>query len=545
MDAANKRADDGSVLGDARVKMGAEVTRGSETWDGKSEPKSRGYVYGFAKGRYLYEPDRHVLTCDQTGSGKTRFQNIPTLDLITYGECGDNVIVSDVKNEMIELCGDAIAQRGYAVLLLDTQHPARGPRFNPPLKLVCDCSDEGDEQGAEQGAEDVAAAIVPDEQAGQGSHWIVSARGTLAAVLLLVAFSPECPHSARHMATVCRIINEGTEGEGDDPAAPLKALFRELPKDHPARAFASQFLSSGGNEMRSILSTLKVHLRMFSSRGIAWLTSASDIDPRGLLTEKTALFLHVMDEGPYNAIFSILFDQIYKAAYAVADENGGKLPRPLKALGDEWGNLPTVKSLPSLLSLARSLGITWMGSVQNIAQLNRYGERDGRKKILANCSVKVALKLGEVEDRQYFTELIDKATRHVMGTSSSRGATSSSSRSYSEHADDVIRQFEWVTRSPDKDGAIVVKQAENGAGKNHAGVFRAPLVDCTKTLTREHFDLGTPEHERAKRRNHQERLDEAATRRDMAVETWRPQWPEAEKPAPQADDEWSALDDRR
>lgn len=545
-DAANKRADDGGVLGEARVKTGVEVIRGSETWDGKSEPKSRGYVYGFTKGRYLYESKRHVLTCGQTGSGKTRFQNIPTLDLLTFGKGGDNVIVSDVKNELIELCGDAIAARGYAVLLLDTQHPARGSRFNP-LKLVCDYADKGDEQNAQQAAEDVASAIVPEERAGQSSHWVTSARGILASVLLLVAFSTECPREARHMATVCRIINEGTEGDGDDPAIALKSLLRSLSYDHPARPFASQFLSSGGNEMRSILSTLKVHLRMFSSRGIAWLTSASDIDPKRVLSEKTALFLHVMDEGsPYNALFTILFDQIYKASYLVADENGGVLPRRLDILGDEWGNLPTVQSLPSLLSLAHSLGITWMGSVQNIAQLNKYGERDGRKKILANCSVKVALKLGEAEDRQYFTELVGKTTRHVMGTSSSKGATSSSSRSYSEHVDDVIRQFEWVTRSPDKDGAIVVKQAENGLDKGRAGVFCAPLVDCTKTPTRGHFGLGTPEHEREKRRAYQKRLDEAAAQRDMTVMTWCPEWPETGNPeGQQVSDEWSAFDDSR
>lgn len=279
-DAASRRADDGGVLGEARVKTGAEVIRGSETRDGKSEPKSRGYVYGFTKGRYLYESKRHVLTCGQTGSGKTRFQNIPTLDLLTFGEGGDNVIVSDVKNEPIELCGDAIAARGYAVLLLDTQHPARGSRFNPPFffKLVCDYADKGDEQNAQQAAEDVASAIVPEERAGQSSHWVTSARGILASVLLLVAFSTECPREARHTATVCRIINEGTEGDGGDSAIALKSLLRSLPYDHPARPFASQFLSSGGNGMRSILSTL---------------------------------FLHVMDEGsPYNALFTILFDQI-------------------------------------------------------------------------------------------------------------------------------------------------------------------------------------------------------------------------------------------
>lgn len=108
----------------------------------------------------------------------------------------------------------------------------------------------------------------------------------------------------------------------------------------------------------------------------------------------------------------------------------------------------------------------------------------------------------------------------------------------------MIRQFEWVTRSPDKDGAIVVKQAENGVDKSHAGVFCAPLVDCTKTPTREHFGLGTPDREREKRRDYQRRLDDAAASRDMAVETWCPEWPASgDGGATPADDEWSAFDD--
>lgn len=540
---ATGRAADGGVLGSARVKSGIEAIRGSDTWNGRSEPKSRGYVYGFARGRYLYESGApHVFVCGQTGSGKTRFQNIPTLDLLTFGEGGWNVVVSDIKNELIELCGDAVRARGYSVLLLDVQRPARGQRYNP-LKLVCDYAEGGDLQGAAQAAEDVAAAFVPEEREGQASHWVTSARGVLAAVILYVATSDDCPRGQRHMATVCRIVNEGTGGEGDDPAAPLKALFRKLPQGHPARGFASQFLSSGGNELRSILSTLKVHLRMFASPSVAWLTSASDIDPRRVLTEKTALFLHVMDEGsPYNALFSVFFDQLYKAVYLVADSNGGKVPRRLAMLGDEWGNLPKVECLPSLLSLGRSYGISWMGSTQNIAQLNKYGERDGRRKVLANCGVKVALKLGEQEDRQYFTELVGKTTRHTQGTSASRGATSSSSTSYSEHADDVIHAWEWVEMSPERDGAIVVKQAENGVPKAHAGTFRAPLTDCTNTPTKAHFGLGTREHEAAKRLDYQRRLDECAAAHGFEIESWCPEWPAAGAGDDEPDDEWSAFD---
>lgn len=539
---ASGRAEDGGVLGSACVKQGSEVLRGSDTWDGRREPKSRGYVYGFARGRYLFESGTpHVLVCGQTGSGKTRYQNLLSLDLLTFGSGGWNVVVSDVKNEIIELCGDEVASRGYAVLLLDVQHPLRGHRYNP-LRLVCDYASDGDMQGAAQAAEDVAAALVPEEREGQSSHWVTSARGILAAAIIYVATSHDCPDDRKHMATVCRVINEGTEAEGDDPAAPLKTLFRSLPQGDTARGFASQFLSSGGNELRSILSTLKVHLRMFSSPSIAWLTSASDIDPRRVLTEKTALFLHVMDEGsPYNALFSVFFDQLYKAIHSVADDNGGRLPRRLQILGDEWGNLPTVRCLPSLLSLGRSYGASWAGSLQAISQLNKHGERDGRRKILANCGVKVALKLGEAEDRQYFTELVGKTTRHTQGTSSSRGTTSSNSTSYSEHADDVIHAWEWVEMSPERDGAIVVKQAENGVPKSHAGTFRAPLTDCTNTPTKKHFGLGTPDHEAKKRRAYQLMLDERAAGRDLAVRTWCPEWPESEQRGG-IEDEWSAFD---
>ena len=145
------------------------------------------------------------------------------------------------------------------------------------------------------------------------------------------------------------------------------------------------------------------------------MTSASDIDPHRVLTEKTALFLHVMDEGsPYNKVCTILLDQLWSAAQSIASMHGGTLQRPFTIVGDEWGNLPEVKSLPAILSLGRSYNVFWIGAVQNIAQLNKYGERDGRRKILANCNVKAALKLGEAEDRQYFTELIGKTTRHTQ-----------------------------------------------------------------------------------------------------------------------------------
>lgn len=538
--ALNARAEDGGVLGDAHVKTGREVVKGSVTWDGSTIPSSRGFVYGFTKYRgkpcYLYEPKKMIFVSGATGSGKSRFLYLPSIDLLSYGDASNGsepatLVVSDVKNELIELTGDELARRGYRVLLLDTQHPYRGHRFNP-LKQVLDLHAEERDQEAEQAADAIAELVVQDDERGKGSHWTASARGLLSALVLLVSMSDECPKESKHLATVCEVLDRGTEAEGDDPSEPLKAVFRALPSGHPAKGRASQFVSSGGNELRSILSTLKVALRPFSSAPVAWMTSGSDIDPRSVLETKSAVFLHVLDEGsPYNCIAAMFLSQLWASVQVVADVNGGRLPRPVQILGDEWGNLPRVECLPALLSLARSYGTFWVGATQDVSQLNKYGERDGRRKILANCGVKIAMKLAEEEDRRYFTELIGKTTRHTQGTSNGRAASgTSSSTSYSESADDVIHPWEWRDMAPDRDGIIVVKHADNGMPACRAGVFRSPVTDCTNTPTREHFDLGTPEHEAENRRAYQRRLDEsAAGKMREEASTWCPKWPEPEK----------------
>ena len=544
---AKGRGEDGGVLGSARIKTGAELVKGSVTWDGKASPKARGFVYGFAKGKYLFEPERHVLLDGSTGSGKTRFCLIPTIDLLTYGDGANgsepvSIAVTDVKNELIEITGPELDRRGYDVLLLDTQNPYRGHRFNP-MSLVVKLAEKGASQGAEQAADAIAMALFPEERGQGSSHWTESARSGCSALILLVACSEECPAGAKHLATVNEVLCRGTEGEGADPTAPLKALLRQLPDGHPARSRASQLLSSGGNELRSIISTMKVRLRIFSSAPVAWMTSGDDIDPERALTEKTAVFLHVLESGsPYNAICTIFVTQLITSIFSIGDRSGGKL-RPITFVGDEWCAMDRVEPLVKLLTLGRSYGAFWIGAVQSLSLLGeKYGERSGRPAILSNCGVKVAMKLGDADDRNFFSELVGKTTRHTRGTSTSRGSSGGSgSTSFSEHADDLIHPWEWTEMSPDRDGAIVVKMGENGVHARRTGTFRAPLADCTKTPTKGHFDLGTREHEHARRLEYQRMLDERASRhKDEHVPIWCPDFPEASTDTID-EDEWGAL----
>lgn len=205
-----ERGDDGGVLGSARIKTGPELIKGSVTWNGKSSPEARGFVYGFYKGKYLFEPERHVLLDGSTGAGKTRFCLNPTIDLLTYGNGGNgsepsSITLTDVKNELIELTGPELERRGYEVLLLDTQNPYRGHRFNP-ISLVARLMEEGDLQGAERAADAIAMTLSPKERGQGSSHWPESSRGGCSALMLLVASSGECPAKAKHLATANEVL---------------------------------------------------------------------------------------------------------------------------------------------------------------------------------------------------------------------------------------------------------------------------------------------------------------------------------------------------
>lgn len=242
--------------------------KGSITWDGFTNPSSRGFVYGFTKWHgkpcYLFEPKKMAYVSGATGSGKSRFLYLPSIDLLTYGD-GSNgsepatLVVSDVKNELIELTGDELARRGYRVLLLDTQHPYRGQRFNP-LKRVLDLHIKSRDQEAEQAADTIAELVVQDDEKGKGSHWTASARGLLSAIVLLVSMSDECPEESKQLATVCEVLDRGTEAEGDDRPNRLRTFSahyqagtprRTGPRSSSPRAATSSGASSQRSRWRS------------------------------------------------------------------------------------------------------------------------------------------------------------------------------------------------------------------------------------------------------------------------------------------------------
>lgn len=330
------------------------------------------------------------------------------------------------------------------------------------------------------------------------------------------------------MASVCAFIDCGTTAQGADPAAPLRDYIRSLGTDHPAFSLASEFLSDGGTTAgKNVLSTIKASMRIFSHEGIRWMTATSTCTMDELIEGKTAIYLHILGDGHvYNPIFTIWFNQYWRAACKAVSRNGGELPRQTVILGDEWGNLPRVSALSEMVTLGRSYGLHVYLFVQNLKQLNKYNDPGdngaGQEKITGSIGIQVALSLGTEYDRKYFTGLCGKRTVRTRGDSEQRrSGDRSASYSMNETAVDLVKEWDWKDMVPARDGAIVVKSAENNAS-GHSGTFRMPLCDATRTPAKDFFGLGSRQFEGQKKIDYERRLDERAQTADGAVSVWCP-----------------------
>lgn len=510
-----------SILGNSQIIESSRLrSKMNDTWNGKGKPSSSGLVYGFESGHYLYDSKTpHQMVVARTGGGKSRYSMLETVHLGL--EAGCNLVISDLKNEIIELTGERAAQVSQ-VVLFDLENPSNGNRYNP-LDLVVDYAEARDIANMQLAADKLAANLVPAED--KNPFFSNAARGLLAACFIVVA-TADIGRSKKNMASVCAMIDEGTTGEGKDPSAALKDFFRSLGSNHPAFSSASEFLSDGGTTAgKNVLSTVKVALRPFTSPSIRWMTAQSDPCLDDLITERTTLYIHVLGEDhPANCLLGCFFSQWWQRVQEIGNDNGGAIPIKTNLILDEFGSFPKIP-LASIVNLGRSYGVSWYGYLQSTMQLalyNRPGDSGaGAKEILANVGVKVALSLSEKADRDYFTELVGKRGVMARSTSSQKSANSSSStNSASERADDLIHPWEWLNFSPDVDGAIVIKSKETGV-KNRNGVFRMPLIDATKTPAKQYFDLGTREHEKQKRIAYQAMLAEKASKEDINdVDVW-------------------------
>lgn len=543
------------VLGDARlITSRSEIRRKNDFWDGKGTPKAGGLVIGSSSRGYDFDSSvPHWCVVGKTGSGKSWLIVLQTLHLNMAH--GWNLIVTG-KEELLELTGDKAVELGYSRVVFDLKGYPGSSGFNP-LELIVEYVEEGDIAEAQRTARQTATDLVP--LGGEtNTYFPKAARSALTACLLIVAMA-DIPREQKNMASVCELVNRGTTGTGSDPSAPLKDYIRgsEVGPLHPAYAPAADFLSDGGLTAagKNVLSTLKEALTIFSDAGIRKITARSDTSIRDIVRNKTVVYMHLLEEDdPYLVLMTVFINQYWRVAQQEAARNGGRLPNETAIIGDEWGNLPAVSALPEIVTLGRSYRLHANIFIQDLKQLNKYSRpgdgNAGRDKILGSMGGKVALSLASPEDFQYFTRLAGKRTIRTQNSGTSRqgygmGATSGSSESYAEHADDLIHEWEWQNRVPVRDGLIAIKGGENSK-PGREGVFQMPVTYASKTPAAGFFGLGTEKECDEKRMAFRARMADSAAAAPEIPQAWAPNFDafesEVARAAQVAYDEFSAWD---
>ena len=376
---------------------------------GKDLPKVQGLILGSTgkKGKVtalIDSDDVHCLMIGASGVGKTAFFLYPNLEFSCAS--GMSFLALDTKGDLARNYG-TIAKDcyGYQVAVIDLRNPTRsdGNNFLTLVNQYVDISVKDPENvaakaKAEKYAKILAKTIIsPDGDSsnrGQNAFFYDAAEGLLTSVILLLAeFLPPkeiegAVRERRHIVSVFKLVQDLLEpaAGANKGKSQFQVLMSKLPSEHKARWFAGAALNTSEQAMASVLSTVLSCLNSFLDSELEQvLCFESSITAESFARKKSAVFLILPEEDPSkNFMAGLMIQQLSRELFAVADENGGKLPNRVVFFCDELGTMPPFDILP-LFSAGRSRKLTLVPIIQSLAQLEKNYGKEGAEILTDNC----------------------------------------------------------------------------------------------------------------------------------------------------------------
>ena len=415
--------------GTSRWQNKYEMDQTCDVWY-TSEPLNKsGTIFGMEKSKYGNEKvwynkaDMHVLLIAATRSGKSRKIFMPTI--WTLAEAEESMVIGDPKGELYISTKDYLIRKGYNIISLNLREPAKGNQWNmlyPAVKAV----EENDIPKAIEFAWNIATSFINKESAQTTEPiWINGAQSVIAALIIATILNADL-RCQKHMSTVYYLLSE-LAPELKDGTIPLNDYMDSLPHRHPAKdAFAGARIAAAKTRASFFVSVLS-ELRLFTDPNIQDMTSKQDHDIERIGIDKTAVFLIIPDESKTRNIFATLYiDQLYQALVGLANKKGGRIPRRVNFLLDEFGNLPSIPEFDTKLTVAGGRGMRFTLSVQDLAQIKKL-YKDNSTTITGNCHIWIYLKTKDPETSKKISEMTGKytvATDNVSSTVQSKGHSS-------------------------------------------------------------------------------------------------------------------------
>lgn len=202
--------------------------------------------------------------------------------------------------------------------------------------------------------------------------------------------------------------------EGAEPRNALDVYFQNRDPLDVARNLYSAVKIAGGERVKgSVYSTVLSKLTGFMDDKIKKMTAYSSfqLTQIGFGKRPLAVFMALPDFDNSNVfIQSIFISQAYYALAKCAIKHGGKCRREVIFLLDEFGNIPAIDNMSSMITVCLGRNIRFNLVVQAYSQLDKeYGEHDADT-IYGNCGNQIYIQTDNYETAEQFSNLIGKET---------------------------------------------------------------------------------------------------------------------------------------
>ncbi len=428
----------------------------------------------------LIQQDWHTMVVGSTSSGKTAGYISPSIQILSSTKDKPCLVLNDMKGELYHYHSEKLKASGYRIISLDLREPFKSTRWNPmekpynnyqrslnlekevkvhtggnpaDLKLEILAPTYNHEWYEFEGRaypskemlkndlialrkqlydlafedlRDIAITICPIVAQGDGSTWERGAQdfilGTMLAMLEDSAF-PELEMTKDkfnffNLYKICTL----REDDADNQFASLSKYFAGRPKLSTATQLAGPIINNAPVTTRGFMGVVSSKLSCFADEGVCFATSGNEMDFSHFHEQPTALFIKVPDEkDSRHSIAVMCIIQLYKTLVETANNTNMVLPRKVCFLLDEFGNLPSIPNLGSMITVARSRKILFTLVVQSYPQINiKYGDAVADT-IRSNCNVHVFVGTTDQKTKEEFSARCGTVSVESTSTTKSKG----------------------------------------------------------------------------------------------------------------------------
>lgn len=354
----------------------------------------------------------HWIILGSTGSGKSVTSVIPQCSFIATAKIKKSVFITDPKGEIFSTTSKMFQDNGYEILTLDFRNPVYSNHINllEPIineyelydkykklsedTLEMDKKIEYDNQSIMHFAqtdllvEDISRIIMNDPTAKE-KFWNNSASDLLYGIIFLFLEDYIDKKIKREQITLTSVKKFQNSSMTEKNHKDLKKYIENKPYGMKSKDKLLEVLNISDTTYRSITSTFNERMSIYDNINVENIISNSDFEFDILGKRPTVLYCIIPDESKiYYSLISVIVSLIYKTLVLLCNnQSNKKLPYDLVFLLDEFANTPPLEDITTMVSVARSRGISFNFYLQSFAQLDNLYGKDVSQIIQDNCGL--------------------------------------------------------------------------------------------------------------------------------------------------------------